>query len=62
VGCHYSAGACIGFRKDARGKDLRDASGRKIPIFGLNNVDGLTGGADFSWLMQLEARSKDTGR
>lgn len=62
VGCHYSAGACIGFRKDSRGKELRDATGRKIPIFGLNSVDGLTGGANFSWLLQLEARSKEQTR
>ena len=59
VGCHYSAGACIGFRKDATGELLHDANGSKIPIFGQNGNDGLTGNANFSWLLQLEAKSKD---
>lgn len=59
VGCHYSAGACIGFRKDPTGKDLLDANGNKIPIFGENGNDGLTGNADFSWLLQLQAKSKN---
>ena len=50
VGCHYSAGACIGFRTDIYGN--------KTPIFGENGNDGLTGNANFSWLLQLEAKSK----
>ena len=50
VGCHYSAGACIGFRKDAKGN--REA------IFGENANDGATGSGNFSWLLQLEAKSK----
>lgn len=50
VGCHYSAGAAIAFRKDAKGMT--------VPIFGENANDGLTGNANFSWLLQLEAKSK----
>jgi hypothetical protein len=37
---------------------LSDANGRKIPIFGKNGVEGLTGSANFSWLLQIEAKSK----
>jgi hypothetical protein len=58
AGCHYSAGACIGFRKDASGKLLHDDKGNKLPIFGQNGNSGLTGNANFSWLLQLEAHSK----
>jgi hypothetical protein len=50
VGCHYSAGACIGFRKDANGNGEA--------IFGENANDGATGNGNFSWLLQLEAKSK----
>jgi hypothetical protein len=50
VGCHYSAGACIGFRKGA--------DGTPQPIFGENGNGGDTGNANFSWLLQLEAKSK----
>lgn len=53
VGCHYSAGAAIAFRKDA--------NGATVPIFGENANDGLTGNANFSWLLQLEAKSKSGG-
>ncbi len=59
VGCHYSAGICIGFRKDASGNLLHDAKGNKIPIFGENGNGGLTGNANFSWLLQLEAKAKN---
>jgi hypothetical protein len=52
TGCHYSAGACIGFRKDS--------SGKRQPIFGENANDGATGNGNFSWLLQLEAKSKGT--
>jgi hypothetical protein len=52
VGCHYSAGACIGFR--------RDADGNRQPIFGQNGNGGDTGNGNFSWLLQLEAKSKAT--
>jgi hypothetical protein len=58
VGCHYSAGACIGFRKDSTGKLLHDANGNKIPIFGENGNSGLTANANFSWLLQIEAKSR----
>jgi hypothetical protein len=59
VGCHYSAGICIGFRKDTAGKLILDSKGNKIPIFGENGNDGLNGNANFSWLLQLEAKARD---
>jgi hypothetical protein len=54
VGCHYSAGAAIAFRKDP--------GGALVPIFGENANDGLTGNANFSWLLQLEAKSKASAK
>jgi hypothetical protein len=50
VGCHYSAGICIGFKTGD--------GGTRTPIFGENNHFGKTGGANFSWLLQIEAHSK----
>jgi hypothetical protein len=58
VGCHYSAGACIGFRRDSTGKLILDPNGNKIPIFGQNANGGQTANANFSWLLQIEAKSK----
>ncbi len=57
VGCHYSAGAFIGFKKDGAGKPVLDVNGNKIPLFGENGSGGATANADFSWLLQLEAKS-----
>ena len=57
VGCHYSAGLCLGFKRDGNGKPLLDAAGRRIPIYGENGHFGKTGNANFSWLLQIEARS-----
>jgi hypothetical protein len=57
VGCHYSAGAFIGFKKDNAGKPVLDVNGHKIPIFGENGNGGVNANADFSWLLQLEAKS-----
>jgi len=48
--------------KDPRGKELRDAAGRKISIFGENAHGGLSGSGNFSWLLQLEAKSKEQPR
>jgi hypothetical protein len=59
AGCHYSAGAAIGFRKDRAGNYLRDANGNKVPIFGENSHDGLSANANFSWMLQIEAQSKE---
>jgi hypothetical protein len=58
VGCHYSAGACIGFQRDFYGKPMLDANGNKIPIFGQNGHNGLNANGNFSWLLQLEAKAK----
>jgi hypothetical protein len=60
TGCHFSAGACIGFKRDSNGRYLvEDRNGKlyRIPIFGVNAVRGLTGNADYSWLLQLRAQS-----
>jgi hypothetical protein len=62
VGCHYSAGACIGFKKDSAGKLALDSNGNKIPIFGENANGGSNANANFSWLLQLEAKSKSPKR
>jgi hypothetical protein len=59
VGCHYSAGACIGFKKTVQGDFVRDASGRKVPIFGENSQGGRSGHANFSWMLQIEAKSSE---
>jgi hypothetical protein len=60
AGCHYSAGACIEFRRDpATHKLLTDQNGNKIPMFGQNGNGGYGGNANFSWLLQLEAKMKN---
>ncbi|QRN95864.1 hypothetical protein JRI60_43615 [Archangium violaceum] len=58
VGCHYSAGACIGFKTDLQGRLVLDANGKRIPIFGKNANSGLTGSANYSWLLQMRAQAK----
>ncbi len=57
VGCHYSSGICIGFKTDLNGKPVLQ-NGQRVPVFGENNHFGKTGGANFSWLLQIEARAK----
>ena len=64
AGCHFSAGACLGFKRDANGRFLvttrvtPDATNNYlVPIFGENAVRGANGNADYSWLMQLRAQS-----
>jgi hypothetical protein len=51
VGCHYSSGIAVGFRM---------VNGEKQPIFGINSNDGLTGSANYSWLLQMEAKFRRT--
>ena len=59
VGCHYSAGICIGFKRNNGGEYETDkATGQRIPIFGKNGHFGKSGSANFSWLLQIEARSR----
>ncbi len=58
VGCHYSAGAAIGFKRYADGSYKTDEHGRKIPIFGENGHFGKTGNAALSWQLQIEAQAK----
>src|SRR6185312_5620920 len=60
AGCHFSAGACIGFKRDMAGRFLvQNVNGKpyRIPIFGKNASRGKTGNADYSWLMQLRSQS-----
>jgi hypothetical protein len=60
AGCHFSAGACIGFKRDMAGRYLvQSINGKnyRVPIFGKNASRGLTGSADYSWLMQLRSQS-----
>lgn len=60
AGCHFSAGACIGFKRDNNGKFLveaRDGKNYRIPIFGKNASRGVNGNADYSWLLQLRSQS-----
>lgn len=57
VGCHFSAGVAVGFKVDENGKELVDASGYRVPVFGKNASMGRTGNADYSWLLQMRAKS-----
>ena len=60
AGCHFSAGACIGFKKDNNGKYLvqnLDGKNYRVPIFGKNASRGVNGNADYSWLLQLRSQS-----
>jgi len=72
VGCHFSAGACRGFKLDTSKVvfdkkvggyvypfELKD--GRKKPIFGIDGHGGKTGNANFSWLLQMKAQSTGEG-
>lgn len=59
-GCHFSAGACIGFKRDANGRyvvETRNGKRYRVPIFGQNASRGVTGNADYSWLLQIRAQS-----
>jgi hypothetical protein len=56
-GCHFSAGACVGFKHDLDGKPIIDATGHRMPIFGKDGSFGLTGNANYSWLLQMRAGS-----
>jgi hypothetical protein len=60
IGCHYSSGICIGFQADTNGVIFRDSNGVPAPIYGENNHFGKTGGANFSWLLQLEPKSTNS--
>jgi len=58
VGCHFSAGAAIAFKRDENGKLVRDANGLLEAIYGKNGSFGQTGNAHYVWQLQLKARSK----
>ena len=48
----------MGFKTDLNGKLIVDDKGNRIPIFGKNTNFGQTGGAHFSWLLQMQAKAK----
>lgn len=59
VGCHYSAGAVVAFKRDENGKPLHDpATGALIPVYGDRANFGQTGNADYYWQFQFKARQK----
>jgi hypothetical protein len=59
VGCHYSAGIAIAFKRDiATGKELVDSQGYPCAVYGENAHFGKSGNASFSWILQLEARAR----
>ena len=57
VGCHYSSGVAIGFKKNPDGSEMV-VNGKPVPIYGENNHFGKTGNASFSWMLQLEPQAK----
>ena len=57
VGCHYSAGITIGFKRNDAGEEILQ-NGYPVPIYGENSHFGKTGNGHFSWLLQLEAKAK----
>ena len=61
VGCHYSAGMCLGFKRDAEGKLIYN-EGNKVPIFGYYANGGHNGNSDYSWLLQMKAQSTEPPR
>jgi hypothetical protein len=62
VGCHYSSGIAIGFKKDKSGKEILNLNSLPTPIYGENNHFGKTGNANFSWLLQIEAKARPRGQ
>ena len=56
VGCHYSAGIAVGFKKNPDGTFMR-VNGARIPIFGEYGGQRATAHAHFSWMLQLEAQA-----
>jgi hypothetical protein len=58
VGCHYSAGICLDFKKNPDGTYIVDSTGHRAPIYGENGHFGKTGNGAFSWLLQIEAKGK----
>lgn len=56
VGCHYSAGIALGYKKNSDGS-YKMVDGKRVAIFGDRHNFGKNGGAHFSWMLQLEASS-----
>jgi hypothetical protein len=53
VGCHYSAGICVGYKRDVKGNPVL-MNGVKQPIYGENGHFGRSAHGNFSWLLQIE--------
>jgi hypothetical protein len=62
VGCHFSAGAAIAFKRDENGTLVRNDAGQMIPVYGKNGSFGQTGNAHYVWQLQLKARSKQLSK
>jgi hypothetical protein len=60
AGCHYSAGICIGYKRDVNGKPVMTGS-VKTPIYGINGHYGRTGGGNYSWMLQIETQKQNVG-
>lgn len=58
VGCHFSAGAAVAFKRDENGELIRDNMGLLVPIYGKNGSFGQTGSGGYFWQLQLKARQK----
>jgi hypothetical protein len=59
VGCHYSSGITQGFKIDMEtGREVVDKNGYPTAVYGENNHFGKTGGANFSWMLQLEPKAR----
>jgi hypothetical protein len=56
VGCHYSAGICVGYKRNVDGTPMI-VNGNKVPVFGENGHFGRTAHGNFSWMLQIEASS-----
>lgn len=57
VGCHYSAGICIGYKRKVDGTPELAPNGTRIPVFGENGHFGKSAHGNFSWMLQIEASS-----
>ena len=60
VGCHYSAGICIGYKRDVAGKPVL-VNGAKVPVYGENGHFGRSGHGNFSWMLQIETSKQSMG-
>jgi hypothetical protein len=60
AGCHYSAGICIGFKRNVDGTPHL-VNGLKVPVYGENSNFGRNGNGLFSWTLQIETAKQNVG-